>query len=119
MFFNLGAWADVFHRYPVLIVLAAGCAGGIAITEFAKRAYKAWSLGTQPIPDARYDLGVTTHAILWAFYFTNRLWQYVIGENGTGLRHLVALIAGVCCPLVYSLGMMAIQAWKNRRNRTY
>jgi hypothetical protein len=116
MDFHPSLWADVFRQNPVLMVLLGGLVGGLALTQTVKVLYLQYKLGTLPVTDGRYSGSLYLLALLSTAFFTNRLWEFIIGEHGSGLRHLVALIAGLACPYVFKAGRWGIGVAKRKYN---
>jgi hypothetical protein len=116
MDFHPSLWAEVFRQNPVLAVLLGGLVGGLAVTQTAKVLYLQYKLGTLPVTDHRYSLSVYALALLSTFLFTNRLWEFLIGEKQSGLRHVVSLIAGLACPYVFQGLRWGVGVVKRRYN---
>ena len=102
-------WLRILHDNPVLIVLIAGALGGSALTQAIKLSYLAWF--KQPVTDARFHNSVMWLAIVATFALTNALWEGLIGETHSGLRHVVSAVAGMSAPLSYKT-VKALVAWK-------
>lgn len=106
--FHPEQWLEIARHNPVLVVLFGGQLGGAALTQAAKRTYVAWANGSK-ISDKRYANSVMWFAILWTFIATNALWEAMIGDHSSGLRHVVSGIAAVAAPFaVYPLVRWAV-----------
>jgi len=103
-------WLEILHNNPVLLVIVGGMVGGNAATQTVKLTYLAW-FKVDAVEMDRYRISVMWLAVLTTFLLTNRLWEAFIGEKGTGLRHVAALIAALASPYVYR-GAKAAVAWK-------
>jgi hypothetical protein len=101
MEFHPSQWVDVFRQNPVLSVLLGGLVGGLTFTQTIKVLYNGFKLSSVPVSDGRYTASLYALALIATFFFTNRLWEFIIGERGSGLRHIVAVIAGLACPYVF------------------
>jgi hypothetical protein len=110
MDFHPDRWLAILVQYPVITVLVAGAVGGMCLTQVVKSIYFAWFNGTK-ISDSRYRASVLMLTVLVTFLFTNELWEGLIGEHGTGLRHVVSLISACTAPYAYK-GARGLIAWK-------
>jgi hypothetical protein len=110
--FHPDQWLRIAQEHPVILVLIGGALGGSALTQAVKLTYLAWCQGMHPqITDARFRNSVMWLAILSTFLFTNELWENLIGEHGSGLRHVVSVTSGISAPLTYKT-VRALVAWK-------
>ena len=104
--FRPDQWLEILQHNPVLIVLLAGAAGGMAFTQIIKSLYLAFR--TTAISRARYMSSVRLLAVIATYVLTNLLWSQIIGELHSGLRHIVGLTSGLIAPFLYSIVKAAI-----------
>jgi hypothetical protein len=107
--FHPDQWLRMLQQYPVLQVLLGGAIGGTCFTQLVKKSAAAFA--PLAISDRRYRVSVLWLSVLSTFSTTNWLWLGIIHDTGTGLRHVVSIIAGVSSPFSYD-GMRALVAWK-------
>ena len=114
MDFEPGKWLQIIQDHPVILVLFGGLVGGSAFTQVIKITYLAMVDPLHAVSVQRYRASSMWLAILATFFFTNRLWEFLIGQLHTGFRHVVAVIAAFAAPFVYK-GLKALVAtrWPN------
>lgn len=110
MDFDIGHWIELAKHNPLLIVLVVGTIGGVAVTQLVKATYLAFANGSR-ISDKRYRVSVQWLAALLTFLITNELWELMIAERETALRHVVSAVSGVLAPHTYNWAKAGI-AWK-------
>ncbi len=106
---DIDRWADIIHRFPVLLVIGVGLLAGVGLTQIAKQGYLAFAVKRMSL--ARYRFCVNTLAAASTAIATYWCWRCVVPLESKGLGHLVAATTGVCAPLVYK-GVKAIVAVK-------
>jgi hypothetical protein len=109
MEFHPSQWLEILAKYPVISVLLGGAVGGMCLTQILKQVY--FALPIRTLSDARYTALVLVVTVIVTFLFTNELWETVIGDHGSGLRHVVSLASACTAPYAYK-GLRIVIAWK-------
>lgn len=99
--------AELFTRFPVLLVMLLGQIFGTAFTQLVKKTYIAFSPHRVSLP--RYRVSVRWLSALATYLFSVLLWDGMLGHSGA--EEIVCIGAAFASPLAYD-GVRAVVAWK-------